>query len=268
MRVREVTISLTKTNKGSKRKFIYLCVKYGTGAAPVTRVQTVFGRDAWKKCGAQGFNKYSAVDLNTGARGDFVFFCWETYGKAIQKVLVRDMTYDLRQLSQDDAAVKGVDEIVVRASSGESETSSLSGEYTVTESQSWETSTGTEISVGMEFEVGVPGIASSTVSVSATQSFSYTVGKAREESEAKSYNLQCKAAPFTIKKCTAVYRRAKVSVPYHATKITYYVDGTLETSQFSGMFKGVSAGKLEILEEVSQLPRPRSKKSQNKRTRK
>jgi len=112
----------------------------------------------------------------------------------------------------------------------------------VTEKSTFEKSAGVSLSVGTEFECGLPFVANGKISVELTASASFTWGQSKTISTEIQATFPAVVPPNKQIVCKAVLTKSTIEVPYVLT----FVDGSVET----GMWHGVSAWNLreELIE--------------------
>ena len=87
----------------------------------------------------------------------------------------------------------------------------------VTETQSFTHATGLSLTLGTEFNCGIPTLTGSTISVDGTVSYNFLYGKERSSTTIKEAKFTCPAAGGKITTCTTTLRMQQINVPYTMT---------------------------------------------------
>ena len=87
----------------------------------------------------------------------------------------------------------------------------------VTETQSFTHATGLPLTLGTEFNCGIPTLTGSTISVDGSVSYNFLYGKERSSTTIKEAKFICPAAAAKITTCIATLRMQQIDVPYTMT---------------------------------------------------
>ena len=87
----------------------------------------------------------------------------------------------------------------------------------VTETQSFTYATRLSLTLGTEFNCGIPILTGSTISVDGTVSYNFLYGKERSSTTIKEAKFTCPAAAGKTTICTATLRMQQIYVPYTMT---------------------------------------------------
>ncbi|PIK55310.1 hypothetical protein BSL78_07782 [Apostichopus japonicus] len=124
-------------------------------------------------------------------------------------------------------------------------------DYSFDETYSWGNTAGLEIGVETTISTGVPLIASGGVTVSTTASYSHEWGGAETKSHSDTISVQTTVQPRSSKAAIIVGNRYTADVPYEATLITVYDDGSRSTnSHFRGVYRGVQVNEIRVTYEA------------------
>ncbi|KAJ8042166.1 Natterin-3 [Holothuria leucospilota] len=123
--------------------------------------------------------------------------------------------------------------------------------YTYEETYSWSNTAGLEVSVSTTITTGVPLISSGGVTVSTTASFSHEWGGSTTKSYTDSVSVQVSVQPRSQKSAVIVGNRYTMDIPYTATLITEYEDGSRGVrNNYRGVFRGVQVNEIRVVYEA------------------
>lgn len=121
-------------------------------------------------------------------------------------------------------------------------------EYEFAQEYSWGNSVGLEIGIETTVSAGVPFIANGEVTVSASTSMSQDWGGATSETTTDTIAVEISVQPRSSKIAEIVGNRYTMDLPYTATLITHYTDGTTGTrGEFQGVFRGVEVNDIRVI---------------------
>lgn len=83
----------------------------------------------------------------------------------------------------------------------------------VTKTQSFTHATGLPLTLGTEFNCGIPTLTGSTISVDGTVSYNFLYGKERSSTTIKEAKFTCTTAAGKTTTCTAILRMQQIDVP-------------------------------------------------------
>ena len=115
---------------------------------------------------------------------------------------------------------------------------------TITESTSFTHTAGASVTVGTEFKVGVPLLASGTVSIEVSASYEFSHGSERSEESTTEAEYMCNAPAGKKVKCSALLFRYQSSVPYKQTWTHKRLPCSCESS---GVFSQIAAHEMQLV---------------------
>lgn len=157
---------------------------------------------------------------------------------------LQDVDYDIKngkitEMPPQNAGVKTIEN-----ETSQSQQTKYIVTKTVSETSSFEHTTGASISVGTTFGVGIPIVAMGEISVEVSASYDYTEGQSREESKSVTAEFWCTSSAYTVTECQSFLFRDKVEVPYTMTWIRK--DDPTCICKDSGNFSNITGHRLEM----------------------
>ena len=180
-----------------------------------------------------------------GAEEDCVWECQcETIGSNFYECI--DTTYDVTTSSVTAMQPTDAGDITVSAvGSSKDQSATLTISEEVSETSSFSHTAGASITVGAEFEAGIPLIAASTVTTEVSASYEFSTGEDRTETKTMTAEFPCVAAAGSTTVCKALIFKYLATVPYTQTWQHKYIGSSCQC-QTSGVFEEIAASKLEF----------------------
>jgi len=113
----------------------------------------------------------------------------------------------------------------------------------VTETASFTHTAGASVTVGTEFSVGIPAIASGSVSVEVSVSYEFSYGTERSETKSMEAQYNCVAPAGKSVSCEALLFKYQLDVPYTQT---WQHKRLPCTCQSKGVFREISANEMRL----------------------
>ena len=107
--------------------------------------------------------------------------------------------------------------IIDNLGGGQNPSTEFTVSISVTETQSFTHATGLSLTLGTEFNCGIPTLTGSTISVDGSVSYNFLYGKERSSTTIKEAKFICPAAAAKITTCIATLRMQQIDVPYTMT---------------------------------------------------
>ncbi|XP_063678661.1 natterin-4-like [Bolinopsis microptera] len=114
----------------------------------------------------------------------------------------------------------------------------------VSETMEFSRTTGASVTLGTSFEIGVPGIASGSISSEISASMEFSAGESSTVTKTVSVELPCTAPPNKKAVCKAVMTKDRVEVPYVMTWSHKRLNSC--TCKEEGVFKEVVGNRYDI----------------------
>jgi len=203
----------------------------------------------------QGVEAMSTIrrhgDMNTGA---FVLIPEQVNfvtGKPAKRYILQSVQYlmDDRQIANNEPETIQRTIIENRGDSEQSATREV--EYSYEESYSWSNTVGLEVGVAMTVTAGVPLVGSSEVTVSVSASYEHEWGGSTAETFTDTIEVEVAVQPRSQKEAVIVGNRYTTDIPYTATLITEYEDGSRGVrNNYKGVFRGVQVNEIRVIYEA------------------
>ncbi|KAJ8042094.1 Natterin-3 [Holothuria leucospilota] len=203
----------------------------------------------------QGVEAMSTIarhgDMNSGAyvlNPDQVNY---VVGKPAKRYILQDLQYlfDDRNIANNEPET--IQRTIVENRGDTEQTVSRELEYGFEETYSWSSTVGLEVGVSTTVTAGVPFVSSAEVTVSVAASFSQEWGSSSTKTFSDTIEIEVTVKPHSQKAAVVVGNRYTMDIPYTATLITEYEDGSRGVrNNFKGVFRGVQVNEIRVVYEA------------------
>lgn len=171
-----------------------------------------------------------------------------TDGKPVERYIITDVLYHLENKNTVLREPESLAYSTVENKGDTVQTITRTISYSFKESYTFSSTRGLEVGVSATFKAGLPLVAESEVTVSASTSISTTWGSDISTTKSDSIRAQITVEPRSQKTAVVTGNRYKMDIPYTATLKTVYMDGTSGTNtNFKGVFKGVQVHEVRVV---------------------
>ncbi|KAF9648929.1 hypothetical protein BDM02DRAFT_2012525 [Thelephora ganbajun] len=180
----------------------------------------------------------SSLDPTFGNHTEKNFYADQLFGFFWEDMKVDKIEYNLDAGKIISSTPIALAEQVLTNNSDSEQEMSFSVNKGVTNSSTFEYSTGFTVTVGMEFSVGVPFIAEGKMKVEASTTNTWTWGKTTEYTTQYTANFPVKAGPHKSVRASSVVNQGTLDVPYIIFMSSKSAGVKVETK---GTWRGVSS---------------------------
>jgi len=180
----------------------------------------------------------------SGARLDAIRAYW--WPIAPSAYYATNVKYSISEAKILAAPPETVGSIDLTNRSSVQQTASQNASFSATETSSWSNTVGAKIGVKTSFSCGVPFLADGKVEVSVEASYSYTWGETKSTTKVVGQTVSANIPANRQMKVTFVAQRASMDVPYSATFVTEFSNGTKKEEYITGVYKGVCVSALTV----------------------
>lgn len=156
----------------------------------------------------------------------------------VKDVEMSKIDYDLDGKMTLNSPDQNVYQHTVHNETGVTQTSSISGSFSVTKSSGWSNSLGVNVTVKASGEVKVPVFANGKVEVSAGVTNTFTFNKSESTTETYSFTVPVSVPPHSAINCLITTTRTTIIVPYTLTGIFILKTGARIPGSMSGLYTG------------------------------
>ncbi len=164
----------------------------------------------------------------------------------IKSIQASRIEYDSLAATFLSTRTVSLDTETVTNNSNTSQSATISGSQTVTETSGWSDALGVSVSVSETFEGGVPLVADGTVQVSASVSNTYTWNGSQSRSRTWSWSVPVTAPAHTVTSAVASVMKSTISVPYTLHGTIVFASGKTMPGHVTGTYKGANSHNLEV----------------------
>jgi len=183
-------------------------------------------------------------DGRSGARVDALRAYW--WPIAPTAYYAKNVKYSISEAQILGAPPEVVGSIFLANNSSVQQTASQNCSVSATETSSWSSTVGAKVGVKTSFSCGLPGLADGKVEVSVEASYSYTWGETKSTTKVIGQVVSANIPPNRQMKVNFVAQKANLDVPYSATFVTEFSNGTKKEEIINGVYKGVCVSGLTV----------------------
>ena len=164
----------------------------------------------------------------------------------IVEFMAYDVSYDLARAQLVDTSLQQLDKVTNRNDTTVQQSTEISGEKTVTETEGWSDTTGVKVSASTSIKAGFPIFAEGKVTVTAEGTFSYTQNGSTSRTRKVAWRQPVLVPPRSIVEATVTVTHANIRVPYSLTGEFIYRSGTRIAGTVGGMFAGGNSENVQV----------------------
>ncbi|KAJ8042779.1 Natterin-4 [Holothuria leucospilota] len=166
------------------------------------------------------------------------------------KYVLQNLHYHLDDYNLIDNQPSSIARTTVENTGAYPATSTRTLQYTYEENYSWSNTAGGEIGVEMKVTAGIPFISKGEIGTSAVGTYEHEWAGYETTTFSDSVDVGITVQPCCTKAAEVSGWRYKMDVPYDATLVTYYADGTQGVREdYQGVFRGVEVSEIHIVYE-------------------
>jgi len=184
------------------------------------------------------------IEGRSGSRLDALRVNWWPIAPSAYKTT--DVKYSISEGQILSAPPEAVGTITLTNRSSVQQNSSQNTSVSVAESSSWTNKVGAKVGVKTSISTGIPFLVDGKVEISVEASYEYSWGTTKTTTRVIGQTVSASIPAGKQMKVNFVAQRATLDVPYSATFVTEFTNGTKKSEYITGVYKGVSVTGLSV----------------------
>lgn len=165
---------------------------------------------------------------------------------AVTGFTMTGISYDLAGAVLQAPTVLAIDTEELTNGTSAPQTTTFSGSQSVTNTSGWQNATSVSVTVTAGLQVGVPMVASGSLSVAVQAGDTYTVNGSTSYQTTMSWSSPISVPANSKVKALAVVSQTTITVPYTMTGIYRYASGRTAPGTMAGTYTGTNAHDLNV----------------------